>query len=129
MPHVRIEVRKGWVQDIKGFLVEAVGSALVAELRIPEGDRVVRIIEYAAEDFALPPARSSRFTVISVDLFSGRTAATKRGLIRALFDNCARLGIPRDDIQVVLHEVARENWGVRGGVPASEVALGFTVDI
>lgn len=129
MPHVRIEERRGWVDDLKRFLVEAMVSALEEGLRIPKGDRVVRVAEYAAEDFALPPARSTRFTLISVDLFSRRTAATKRGLIRAFFDNCARLGIPRDDIQVVLPEVSREDWGVRGGVPASEMPLGFTVKI
>jgi hypothetical protein len=32
-------------------------------------------------------------------------------------------------VLVVLHEPPRENWAVSGGIPASEVDLGFEVDI
>jgi len=30
---------------------------------------------------------------------------------------------------IVLNEQPRENWGIRGGIPASEIGLGFKVDI
>jgi phenylpyruvate tautomerase PptA (4-oxalocrotonate tautomerase family) len=43
--------------------------------------------------------------------------------------NLGALGIAPDDIFIVLNEVALENWGIRGGVPASEVELGFKVNI
>jgi len=33
------------------------------------------------------------------------------------------------DIFIVLHEVPMENWGIRGGIPASEVNLGFKVNV
>ncbi len=29
----------------------------------------------------------------------------------------------------MLNEVERENWGLRGGQPASEIDLGFKVDV
>lgn len=38
-------------------------------------------------------------------------------------------GIEGNDIMIVLHEVPLENWGIRGGKPASEVDLGFKVDV
>ena len=34
-----------------------------------------------------------------------------------------------DDITIVLHEVPTQNWGIRGGQPASEVDLGFEVKV
>jgi hypothetical protein len=34
-----------------------------------------------------------------------------------------------DAIKVLLRESAAQNWGVRGGLPASEVDLGFKVDV
>lgn len=129
MPHTRIEVVHGWAQELKPFLIEAVHAAQIATLKIPSGDRVIRIVEHAPEDFAIPPARGPKYTLVSIDLFSGRSVATKRALYRALVDNLARLGIPSDDIHIVLHEVPRENWGVRGGIPASEIELGFTVEV
>jgi len=30
---------------------------------------------------------------------------------------------------IMLNEIARENWGRAGGVPGSELDLGFKVDI
>jgi phenylpyruvate tautomerase PptA (4-oxalocrotonate tautomerase family) len=40
-----------------------------------------------------------------------------------------RLGVDANDITIVLHEVALDNWGIRGGRPASEVDLGFEVGV
>ena len=129
MPHVRIEVRRGWAGALKPFLIEAVHSALVAHLKVPAGDRVARVIEHEPTDFATPPARGERFTLVTIDLFSGRSDAAKRGLYRGVVDNLERLGIPRDDVNILLHESPRVNWGVRGGEPASEIELGFTVEV
>ncbi len=39
------------------------------------------------------------------------------------------VGIPEMDITIVLVESPPENWGVRGGRPASEVELGFNIEI
>jgi phenylpyruvate tautomerase PptA (4-oxalocrotonate tautomerase family) len=39
------------------------------------------------------------------------------------------LGIQATDIFIVLHEPPLENWGIRGGVPASEVDLGFNLKV
>jgi len=39
------------------------------------------------------------------------------------------VGIAPADIKIVLKEIPLENWGIRGGVPASEVELGFKVDV
>ncbi len=43
--------------------------------------------------------------------------------------NLEALGIAPDDVFILLNEVALENWGIRGGVPASEADLGFKVNV
>ncbi|MES2031978.1 MAG: hypothetical protein V4477_22595 [Pseudomonadota bacterium] len=43
--------------------------------------------------------------------------------------NLAVLGVPELEIKIVLNEQPLENWGVRGGVPASEIELSFKIDV
>jgi hypothetical protein len=44
-------------------------------------------------------------------------------------ENLGKLGIPADHVKILLRESPAENWGIRGGMPASEVELGFKVDV
>ncbi len=55
--------------------------------------------------------------------------ADKRRLYRELVSALASIGVPEVDVTIVILESAPENWGVRGGQPASEVDLGFAVEI
>jgi phenylpyruvate tautomerase PptA (4-oxalocrotonate tautomerase family) len=75
------------------------------------------------------PGCSTRFTLIQVTLFAGRSLDAKRRLYRAVVRSLGRLGVPPSDVLIVLHEVALEHWGIRGGTPASEVDLGFEVGV
>jgi len=59
----------------------------------------------------------------------GRSLDTKRRRYQALIRNLAPLGIAAGDVKIVLVEPPMENWGIRGGVPTSEVDLGFEVKI
>ena len=129
MPHVRIEVREGRSASEKEALLEAVHSALVEALKIPEHDRIQRLYELSAEDFEVPPNRTGMVTLIEVTMFPGRSYDAKRALYRALVRNLGELGVPQTDVSVVLREPPMENWGIRGGVPASEVDLGFEVEV
>jgi hypothetical protein len=76
-----------------------------------------------------PDRHSDRFTLVEVTMFSGRSMETKRRLYHAIVDGLKASDVPRDDILIVLHEPPMHNWVVSGGVPASEVDVGFKVDI
>jgi len=41
----------------------------------------------------------------------------------------AVLGVAATDVLVDLHEVPKENWGIRGGLAASDVDLGFKIEV
>jgi phenylpyruvate tautomerase PptA (4-oxalocrotonate tautomerase family) len=62
-------------------------------------------------------------------MFAGRSLDAKRRLYRAMVTNLGHLGVPASDVLIVLHDVPLENWGVRGGTPASDVDLGFEVGV
>ena len=129
MPEVRIEVREGRSATEKKALLEAAHSALVEALRIPEHDRIQRLYELPAECFEIPPDKTEAFTLIEVTMFPGRSLDAKRALYQALVRNLGELGVAPNDVFVILHEPPMENWGIRGGMPASEVDLGFEVNV
>jgi len=128
MPNTTIETRAGWITDASA-VIEAVQSALRDALRLPEWDRTLRLMEHAPDHFAVPPGRGPRYTLIEVTMFSGRSLAAKRALYQAIVRNLGALGVPADDIKITLIEVPPENWGIRGGQPASEVDLGFEIKV
>lgn len=109
--------------------MEAVQAALVEGLNIPPWDRDVVLDLYGPGQRLVPERRSDRYTVIEVKLFAGRSIEAKRALYKAMVAKLVALGVPAQEINIVLVEIARENWGLRGGIPASEVDLGYKVDV
>ena len=87
------------------------------------------LTEHPAEAFEIPPGKRERFTLVEVTMFAGRSLDAKRRLYRAVVRNLGRLGVPASDVLTVLHGVPLENWGIRGGTPASDVDLGFEVGV
>jgi phenylpyruvate tautomerase PptA (4-oxalocrotonate tautomerase family) len=128
MPSTRIETRRGWLGERRRDFVEAVQRALVRGILIPEGDRCVRLIEFDDDAIITPPHAGPRYTVVEITLFAGRSMEAKRRLYAALAEELAPFGLEPRDIKAILVEVARENWGLRG-LPASEIELGFKVDV
>lgn len=129
MPFTRIETGDGWVRGRHQAVIEAVQEALVAALKLPESDRDIVLYEHPPHARIVPPGRSPAYTRIEVVLFSGRSHEAKRRLYGLICDNLAALGVPRDDIKVVLIDSPRENWGIRGGRSAADVDLGFEVGV
>jgi phenylpyruvate tautomerase PptA (4-oxalocrotonate tautomerase family) len=128
MPNILIETRAGWITAPEE-VISAVHAAVAAALGLPEWDRTVRLIEHAPSHFPPPPGRGERFTLVGVSLFSGRSLQAKRTLYRNVVDQLEAVGVPRDDVTITLNEIDRENWGIRGGQMATDVDLGFKVDV
>ena len=129
MPLVRLEVRQGRSATQKQALLEAAHAALAEALDIPDYDRIQRIVEHARDDFELPPGSSDDFVLVEVTMFAGRSRQAKRLLYQALVRNFGTLGVAPTDVFVVLQEPPLDNWGIRGGQMASEVDLGFEVQV
>jgi len=129
MPNVMIEVRRQYTPAEEEQIIGAVHAALMEALKTPEWDKTIRLVAHEPRRFAVPPGRTDRYTLIEIDLFSGRSLEAKRALYQRIVHNLGKLGIPADHIKILLRESGAENWGIRGGVPASEVDLGFKIDV
>jgi phenylpyruvate tautomerase PptA (4-oxalocrotonate tautomerase family) len=129
MPISRIEGRRARTTAEVQCLIEALYQAQREALRVPEWDRQIRYVEHKAEDFHVVPGRTDNYLLVEIALFAGRSLEAKRALYRQVVERFGVLGVDADDITIVLHEVPLDNWGIRGGRPASEVDLGFSVDV
>jgi len=128
MPNTTIETRSGWIDDAPA-VINAVQSALREALQLPEWDRTLRLIEHQPSHFACPPGKGPRYTLVEVTMFAGRSMDAKHSLYKGIVQRLGALGVPADDINITLIEVPQENWGIRGGQPASEISLGFKIDV
>ena len=110
-------------------MIEAVYLAQREALKVPEDDRQIRYIEHTPEHFAVPPGKSENYTFVEIILFPGRSVEAKKELYQSIVRRFGALGVSPSDVLIVLHEPPLENWGIRGGVPASEVDLGFNLNV
>lgn len=129
MPLVKIETRRAWSTSQKKEIMEAIHSAMREALKIPEDDRDIRFNEYHPEDFQVSPQKTENYILVEIKMFAGRSLQAKKELYRRIVANLGMIGILAGDVFIVLHEIPLENWGIRGGVPASEVNLGFKVGV
>jgi phenylpyruvate tautomerase PptA (4-oxalocrotonate tautomerase family) len=129
MPYAKIEVRRSRPPAEVAALLEAVYLAQREALKVPEGDRQIRYIEHKPEHFAVPPSKTENCTCVEILLFPGRTLEAERALYQSIVRRFGELSITPSDVFIVLHETPLENWGIRGGVPASEVDLGFNLKV
>jgi len=128
-PDVLAEVRKGWVADGGPRLLDAIHAGIVEALRTLEDDKVLRLVQHPPEDFAIPGSAGERYTHIEITMFAGRTLAAKRELYRAVVRNLERFGVPPDDVKIILIEVAPESVGMRGGIAACDLDIGYEIKV
>jgi phenylpyruvate tautomerase PptA (4-oxalocrotonate tautomerase family) len=108
---------------------ELVHRAAVRTLQLPADKRFQRFIPLDDWQLVAPPDRSERYLLIEVLMFSGRTLAARKALVRALIDDLTReLQLHVNDVEITLVESPRENWGIRGQ-HGDELALPYKVDV
>lgn len=128
MPCVRISTGT-WAAGSEMKLIEAVQSALVAAFRIPEHDRDVVLDLYDANRRIVSAGHSDRYTRVEIVGIAARSLEAKRALFRTIADNLQTVGVPRRETRIFLIEPAPASWGVKGGLVASEVDMGFKIDV
>lgn len=123
-----IDVLSGLGPALRSGILNAVHTAVVLALRVPADDPTVHLVEHERVNVVVPPQRSDRYTIVTVTMFAGRSTATKRRLYELIVANLVNEGVPADDVLIVVHEPEMANWGI-AGLPASEVDVGFAVEI
>lgn len=129
MPTAAIEIRRQYSHDEETAIIDAVRSAMTAALQVPNWTTSIRLFVHEPHRFVGPQDKGERYTLVSIDCFIGRSAETKRALYQAIVHNLGLCGIPADHLKVLVREAPRENWAIRGGIPASDVSLEYDVNI
>ncbi|NJK87888.1 MAG: tautomerase family protein [Bacteroidales bacterium] len=127
MPAIKIELLKGKEKSVLHTLMDAVMDAVVESLKLPADDRNIRLLEYEPGYFSLKPPYQ---LIIEISMFSGRTPETKKKLFQNIVEKIYSKNLfEKQEVFIILNEQPMENWGVRGGIPASEIDLRFKVNI
>ncbi|HEY0708660.1 MAG TPA: tautomerase family protein [Polyangia bacterium] len=121
MPVVQISTRIGLTSAQKRALLDAVHEALMAAFKIPDTDRTQRLSEFAPDAFDIPAGKGPRYTLVEIAAFPGRSRDAKRALYREIVTRFEAVGVPADDVFIVLSEHPLENWGLRGGQAACDL--------
>ena len=109
-------------------LSDALHEAAVTALQLPGDKRFHRFVPLEPDCLVTPADRGPDYTVIEVSMFEGRSTETKKLLIRELYRTTSALGLGTADVEIIITETPRANWGIRG-VPGDELQLGYRVDL
>lgn len=126
MPTVKIELKEGRDMDTLLNLQKTIMNSVVEVLQLPDNDRNIRLIEYKPEFFQM---KYPYEILIEISLFIGRTKETKKALYKTIVERLSNMNIEKETVLIFLNEQPLDNWGGRGGTSASEMNLGFKVDI
>ncbi|MEM9674582.1 MAG: tautomerase family protein [Bacteroidota bacterium] len=129
MAQVKIYGLESSLSLIKARLSDTIHRCVVKTLKIPADKRFHRFILLDQENFYYPVNRTESYLIIELMLIAGRSAETKKKLIKLLFQEVSEVfGISITDIEVCILEIPAANWGFRG-TTGDEASLPYSVDI
>jgi phenylpyruvate tautomerase PptA (4-oxalocrotonate tautomerase family) len=103
------------LNPIKAKLSDVIHGCMQSVLGFPEDKRAHRFIPMDREDFYYPGGRTEAYTVIEINMMTGRQIETQKKLIKSLFHEIeCQLSIPPVDVEVIIKEQATHQWGFRG---------------
>ncbi|MEL6816329.1 MAG: tautomerase family protein [Cyanobacteria bacterium J06598_3] len=128
MVQVKITGLAEQLNPVKAALSDIVHGCLQDAIGTPENKRFQRFFPLEVDNFYYPQDRSTQYTIIEIFMFEGRSIPAKKKLTRLLFERInQQLGIAVEDIEIVMVEVPKHNWGIRG-IPGDELVLNYVVE-
>ena len=129
MAQIKIYGLKSSLLEKTSSLSSAIHAAVVEALAFPSDKKFHRFIALEKSEFIFPADRSDNYTIIEISMFEGRSAESKKSLIRLIFANIERdVGIAPQDVEITITETPKQNWGIRG-LCGDELALGYKVNV
>jgi phenylpyruvate tautomerase PptA (4-oxalocrotonate tautomerase family) len=127
MAQVKVYGNRSVWGEQRAEISDALHEALVRTWQLPADKRFHRFLLLDYGDLVAP--RSDSYLVVEIVCFTGRSREAKRALIAALYDDVApRLGLDVNDLEIVILESPKENWGIRG-MAGDELSLSYRVDV
>jgi len=113
----------------KSKMSDVLHSCIVDAFKFPADKKFHRFFPMDADNFVFPASITSKYTVIEVSLFEGRSIEAKKELIRLIYKRFEeQLDIVANDIEITLFETPKCNWGIRG-LPGDELELNYKVNV
>ncbi len=106
---------KNQLNPIKAKLSDVIHGCMQSVLGMPEDKRAHRFVPLEREDFYYPGGRSDAYTVIEINMMSGRKPETQKALIKSLFQELElQLSLAPVDVEITIKEQEPHQWGFRG---------------
>ena len=103
------------LNPIKLQLSNVIHHCMQTTLGLPEDKRAHRFVPLEKEDFYYPGGRSDSYTVIEINMMSGRKPETQKLLIKTLFQEIEDvLDIKPINVEITIKEQQPYQWGFRG---------------
>ncbi|MCE2395782.1 tautomerase family protein [Candidatus Poribacteria bacterium] len=129
MSQIKVYGLKENLNPIKAELSDVIHSCVVDALHFPEDKRAHRFFPLDSSDFYYPSGRTTKYTIIEISMFEGRSVDAKKHLIRLLFERVhQQLNILPQDLEITIAETPKHNWGFRG-MPGDEIELNYRVEV
>lgn len=108
MPIVRIDITGPKPADYTQALLAETRAAVTEALGAPDERVVIRVIETPEEQVSVPSCRTSRYTLVDVLMYEGRSPELKRAFGLALRGRLAeRPGIEASEVAIAFRDVAQ----------------------
>ncbi|MEM7025139.1 MAG: tautomerase family protein [Pseudomonadota bacterium] len=128
MAQAKIYTRRAHLEQVRDALSDAVHQVLKETLGLPADKRFHRFLALDDADFVHPADRGPGYTILELVMFEGRSDATKRACLRGLMEAVpAATGIAAQDLEIVILESPKANWGIRGRI-GDELQLTYKVE-
>jgi 4-oxalocrotonate tautomerase family enzyme len=130
MPQAKVFGIREHLVPIRQQVSDAINESIASAFKFPAERRLQRFFPMDREDFIYPPSeRSERYLIVEIDTFEGRSAETKKDLVRQITRRIHEAtGIESRDIVVIVTEQPRHNWGLMGE-PGDEIQLSYQVAV
>ncbi|NCE64985.1 hypothetical protein D1159_10400 [Pseudoflavonifractor sp. 524-17] len=111
MPVLTVSMRRGRTPEQKQTIVGCVRAALQEGLALEDDSYSIRLLEFAPEDFYLPPPKTEGYLLVEMDCFPGRDLRCKEGFSAILLEKLAQAGEDPNQVLSLIRELPLENWG------------------
>jgi phenylpyruvate tautomerase PptA (4-oxalocrotonate tautomerase family) len=129
MAQFKIYGRAEYLRAEHRRISDVLHGAALRTLQLPPDKRFHRFIPLESWQLVAPVDRSERYLIIEAVMFTGRSTAVRKALIRAVMDDLSQhLSLDPNDIEITLLESPRENWGIRGQ-HGDEMQLPYKVEV
>jgi len=115
MMHVKIYGLKESIGPRKKAISSTIHLALMEAMDIPEEQCFQRFIFFEKDCFIYPAYKSSNYTIIEIQTFTGRSDEAKKKVIQTLYRRFSEdRELEEKDIHIIIMDMPAINWGISG---------------